>query len=147
MTSTTQTGKVFNVQEAEGVEYVVSAFAVAHLLIVLSSLVAHQTTAAEALAHAPTAAEARIIENIAEQEKAVAKEAAEIATVHSKGAEIASSPATVKEKGEEMVEQLQEKTNEAVAQGQNDTQTYLEQAKGIVGAVVEGVQVSYCFLF
>lgn len=126
--SSTNTGKVFNLQEAEGVD-----------------LVQHQTTAATAQAEAPTSNIAREVEHNAEIEQEAARKAAAAAKskVPSLSNETPSPTAAVNQ----LQKGVQQTTDAAVAEGQHDVEaakaqgaTYLEQAKSVASNVASTVQ-------
>lgn len=94
----------------------------------------YETTAAQAQAEAPTSNIARQVEKSAEQEKDVARQAALAAESIGLGQ---GSPS----------DELKQKTNQAVQEGQHDVEaakaqgaTYLEQAKNVAANVASTVQ-------
>ncbi|KAJ3721698.1 hypothetical protein C8R42DRAFT_668224 [Lentinula raphanica] len=116
-----ENGKIFNVAEPTGVDAVRA-----------------ETTAAQAQAQAPTNAAARAVEHNAEQLQGAAQNAALAAK--SLGKDFTGEPPSA-------ADQLQAKTDSAVAQGKVDVdaakaqgQSYLEQAKNLAGSAIASAQ-------
>ncbi|KAJ3750726.1 hypothetical protein DFH05DRAFT_1410441 [Lentinula detonsa] len=121
MSGSIETGKIFNVAEPTGADAARS-----------------ETTAAQAQAEAPTSEASRAVEYNAEQLQGAAQHAALAAK--SLGKEFTGEPPSA-------ADQLQAKTNSAVAQGKADVdaakvegQSYLEQAKNLAGSAISSAQ-------